>query len=88
MPISSRKGQTAAATITTAWLALCSILLYSLEATATFHLSQVSYQLADLPFYCVPKATLTGQPEVMSVLTQTALWLRNVACSCFTVVLL
>lgn len=88
MPVSSRKGQTAAATITTAWLALRSILLCSSEATPTFHLSQVSYQLADLTFYCVPKASLTGQPEVMSVLTRNALWLRNVACSCFTVALL
>jgi len=38
--------------------------------------------------YRVPQDSLTGQPEVMSVLTQTALCLRNFACSCFTVVLL
>lgn len=88
VPVSSRKGQTSAVSIRTARLAPHSIIFCSPWAAHTFYHSEVSYQLADLPFYRVPKDSLTGQPEVMSVLTQTASWLRNVACSCFTVVVL
>lgn len=86
MPISSGKGQTSAVNISTAQLTLHSVLWF--VASHTFYHSKVSYQLADLPFYHVPQDSLTGQPEVMSILTQTALCLRNFACSCFTVVLL
>lgn len=84
MPRSSRKGWTSAVGVSTAELTLHSIPWFVRNTELLSF--KVSYELADLSFYHVSQDTLTGQPEVMSVLTQTALSLRNFACSCFTLV--
>lgn len=81
---SSRKGWASAVGASIALLTQHSIPWF--VSSKQFLSFKVSYKLADLSFYHVSQDTLTGQPEVMSVLTQTASYLRNFACSCFTLV--
>lgn len=81
MPRKSRKGWTSAVGVSTAELTLHSIPWFVRNTELLSF--KVSYELADLSFYHVSQDTLTSQPEV---LTQTALSLRNFACSCFTLV--
>lgn len=84
VPRRSRKGWTSAIGTSTAQLTQHSISWF--VSNTQFLSFKVSYKLADLSFYHVSQDTLTGQPEVMSILTQTASCLRNFACSCFTLV--